>query len=342
MTAVMVQAGERLLVECRPRWLSNIIREACGSALQPGTDDDPDIHLVVTDAAAPFELNGWDPLTRGAYHHEGNLVLINACGSGFDLRFTLSPDCRHAKIRVEARYRPPIRDRVAALALRSRFHLLTRAVLLQYPALWAAGTRGRMPLHAAALRIGTEVLLLAGPGGVGRSTMLLEALGSSDAAGDTRCACSDNLSVSDGQAVHGLVEPIRIECAGGRRMPHGRGECELPNRAKVLVPDRVVVLRRARGGVPTARPITARRAADVLAAGTYMAGELRRYWAFAATLALATGRGPACPRVTDVATAFARLPAVEITLGDRPCPSLVELLATPEHVTLSTPERVAL
>lgn len=334
MSAVMVQAGERLLVDCRPHWLLSIIGEACGNALQPGTDDDPDIHLVVTDAVAPFELKGWDPLTRGAYHRAGNLVLINACGSGFDLRFTVSPNGAHAKIRIEARYRPPTRDRVAALALRSRFHLLTRAVLVQYPALWVAGTRGRMPLHAAALRTDQEVLLLAGPGGVGRSTMLLEALGLLEAVGNTGRACSDNLSVSDGQAVHGLVEPIRIEGAAGRRMPHGRGERELPSRAKVLVPDRVVVLRRARGGVPVVRPITARRAADVLTAGTYMAGELRRYWAFAATLALATGRGPACPRVTDVATAFARLPAVEITLGDRPCPSLVELLAAPERVAL--------
>ncbi len=334
MIAVMIQAGERFLVDCRPRWLSRIISEACGSALRAGVDDNPDIHLVITDEATPFELAGWDPLTRGAFHRDGNLVLINACGSGFDLRFILSPNGAHAKVRIDARFRPPARDRLASYALRSRFHLLTRAVLMQYPALWAAGTRGRMPLHAAALQTDDEVMLLAGPGGVGRSTMLLQALGLSEAAGGNGRACSDNLSVSDGQVVHGLVEPVRIEGAGGRRMPHGRGERELPNRTPVLTPDRVVVLRRASAGAPMVRPITAARAGNVLTAGTYMAGELRRYWAFAATLALATGRGPACPRVNEVCASFARLPAVEITLGDRPCPSLVELLAAREPVAL--------
>ena len=328
MHANMVQAGERLLVECGAPWLSRIFSEACGIALQPGTVGDPDVHLVITDDASPFTQKGWDPLTRRAYHRAGNLTLINACGSGFDLRITVGPCVSHAKIRVEARFRPPPKERAAALALRSRFHLLTRAVLLQYPALWVAGTRGRMPLHAAGLQTDAGVILLAGPGGVGRSTMLLQALD------DNGRACSDNLCVSDGRAVHGLVEPVRIEGTGGRRMPHGRGEQDLPNRADVLIPDRVVVLRRADRGVPVVRLITPKRAADVLTAGTYMAGELRRYWAFAGTLALATGRGPACPRIAEVANTFARLPAVEVTLGDRPCPSLVELLGAPERVAL--------
>jgi hypothetical protein len=65
-----------------------------------------------------------------------------------------------------------------------------------------------------------------------------------------------------------------------------------------------------------------------------MAGELRRYWAFAGTLALGTGLGPPHPPVAEVAAALAhRLPAVEITLAARPTGDPVELLrgALPER-----------
>ena len=45
------------------------------------------------------------------------------------------------------------------------------------------------------------------------------------------------------------------------------------------------------------RPLSPDEAARALVAGTYMAGELRRFWPFAATLALATGIGPVHPDV---------------------------------------------
>jgi hypothetical protein len=46
-----------------------------------------------------------------------------------------------------------------------------------------------------------------------------------------------------------------------------------------------------------------------------MAGELRRYWSFAAALAAGTGEGPPHPGVTDVAAAFTELPCFELALG---------------------------
>jgi hypothetical protein len=59
-----------------------------------------------------------------------------------------------------------------------------------------------------------------------------------------------------------------------------------------------------------------------------MAGELRRYWAFAATLALGTGVGPAHPPIGAVARSMAeRAPGWEIVLGTRPTVGLRELLA---------------
>ena len=55
------------------------------------------------------------------------------------------------------------------------------------------------------------------PSGVGRSTLLLASSGGSR-------ATADNLAVGDGTTVWGLVEPVRVEGGGGRRMPHGRHE----------------------------------------------------------------------------------------------------------------------
>jgi hypothetical protein len=62
-------------------------------------------------------------------------------------------------------------------------------------------------------------------------------------------------------------------------------------------------------------------------AGTYAAGELRRFWPLVAPLAMATGCGPVHPRVEKVAgTLTSRLPCVELRLGHRPGAGLAELL----------------
>ncbi|MCH5670805.1 hypothetical protein [Streptomyces gilvus] len=323
---MLVQAGERLLLDCHHRApFSRLLTEGGAGGWQPADGRPCDVHVVVQPQRTPFDTRGWAPLTRGAYARNGVVVLFNACGSGFDLRLVATDH-----LRVEARWRPPVREHVAARLLRSRFHLLARAALLQYPALWWAGCRGRVPMHASAVTVGASVPLLAGPGGTGRSTLLLGAVASGEH------TCSDNVCVTDGRTVHGLVEPMRIEGGGGRHMAHGRTERSLPGRVDALLPDRLVVLRRRISGRPAVRPLAAADAARSLVAGTYMAGELRRYWPFAATLALGTGQGPAHPPIEAVAQTMARrLPAHELVLGDRP----EEGLATLYRLIAEAPEK---
>src|SRR5581483_9355906 len=110
--------------------------------------------------------------------------------------------------------------------------------------------------------------------------------------------------------------------------PHGRMEVPLAGRVPALDPDRLVGLRRpAPGERPGVRPLPAAGAPRELVAGTYMAGELRRFWPFAATLALATGLGPAHPDVRGVATALAaRLPCLEIRVAAGSVAPIGELL----------------
>ncbi len=109
---------------------------------------------------------------------------------------------------------------------------------------------------------------------------------------------------------------------------HGRSEYPLPGRVPSLEPGRLVVLRRAAGPEASAGPLPPAEAARELVAGTYMAGELRRFWSFAGTLALATGVGPAHPDVCGIAALLAaRLPCYEVRMGHGSPAPVSELLS---------------
>ncbi len=207
--------------------------------------------------------------------------------------------------------------------LASRSRLLAAQTLLHYPTLWWASRRGRVPLHVSVTSGTAGVTMIAGPSGVGKSTLLMAGLPRGE------IATADNVCSCDAHTAYGLVEPLRVQDGPrGPTAPHGRTEVPLAGRVPALDPDRLVVLRRAAAGEePGIRPLPPAEAARELVAGTYMAGELRRFWPFAATLALATGLGPAHPDVAGVAGALAaRLPCVEILIAAGSATPLGELL----------------
>ena len=189
--------------------------------------------------------------------------------------------------------------RGANVLLGSRFRLLAAQTLVHYPALWWASQHGRVPLHVSVTSAPGGVTMIAGPSGVGKSTMLSAGLPHGE------IATADNVCACDSRTAYGLVEPLRIE--GGPAAPaapHGRREVPLTGRVPCLDPDRLVVLGRAAAGEKTTvRPLSPGEAARALVAGTYMAGELRRFWPLAATLALATGMGRRHPDVRGIARA---------------------------------------
>ncbi len=311
-------AGERVSFESAVPWVSELVAEGAAGELSTDPVAEASVRVRIEADRRAFAVAEWEPLTRGAWRRNGEVVVENACTAGFDLHAR----CSDESVELTYRWRPPRRDRVAARVLRSRFHLLARAVLSQYPALWWAGTRGRVPLHASACTVGGAVPLIGAAGGVGRSTLLLREL---ELGGSVT---GDNLVVGDGTTVWGLVEPLRVEGGEGRRMPHGRQETTIARRAGCLVPDRLVVLRRLPEPRSTLRACSPAEAARSLAAATYMAGELRRYWSFAATLGAGTGAGPAHPQITAASSAFAeRVPCFTLALG-RDRASLSDLLTS--------------
>lgn len=334
MRAELCTAGERVELRCAVPWIARVLAEgAAGQLVEPGTGaatsagaGAPDVRVTVERSPAAFDVTGWRVLTRGAWCRPGQVIMQDACSSGLDLLVTAGGPT----LDILARWRPSVTGRAAAAVLRARGRLLMRAVLLQYPALWRGQQRGRAPLHASACGTGPggQTVLLAGPGGVGKSTLVHGEL--------TRGAAAtcDNLCVSDGRFTWGVAEPLRVPAAGGlpargRRMPHGRREAPWPTRVDRLLPDQLVVLVRGGGGAPTVTCCDPAEAARYLSAGTYMAGELRRYWAFAATLALGTGAGGSHPAVQETAAALsARLPCLKVVLGDRPGVPLRDLVGT--------------
>src|SRR6266545_4562978 len=170
---VLVTAGERLAVDCAVSWVGDLIEEAADGGLTTGGAEEATVQIRVEATRDPFETSGWRPLARGVLGHDRSLVLRNLLSIGFDLRV----DVEDGTPRFTFRWRPAGRERAMALVLRSRFHLLARSALLRYPALWWAGTRGRAPLHASACTVGDlGVALLAGPGGVGKSTLVSKEL----------------------------------------------------------------------------------------------------------------------------------------------------------------------
>jgi hypothetical protein len=318
-------AGERVVVDCAvPRFEALLAAATAGELSQAASPDgtvDGTVHLDIQASRRPFGRARWALISRGVWAAPPRVLLADACSSGFDLLVEPAGSVLH----VTARYRPGPRARAANTLLAGRFRLLAAQTLLHYPALWWASLHGRVPLHVSVLAGPGGVTMLAGPSGVGKSTLLAAGL----RRGET--ATADNVCACDSHSAFGLVEPLRLDGAGGTgpAAPHGRREYPFSGRQSRLDPDRVVVLRRGLSAdhAPAVRQLLPGDAARELVTGTYMAGELRRFWPFAATLALATGLGPAHPDVTGVANALAdRLPCLEIRLSSRPSVPVGELL----------------
>ncbi len=318
MTGTLQTAGECLSIECELGWVEKHLKQGTAAELHENDARMPTVRLIVERSSAPFDVGSADRVTRGVWQAGGAVVIEDACSSGFMLH------CRPegGVLLVRARWVPPTRTRAAAALLRQRSSMLMRAVLLQYPVLWWSVVHGCAPLHVSALNLGTSVPLLVGPGGVGKSTLVETEL----TAGHH--ATCDNLAVTDGRLVHGLVEPRRILGGTGHRTSHGRREADMPERVASIQPDRVVAVSLSETSLEAAlHPVEAEVACRSLVTGTYMAGELRRFWPFAAALSSGTGCGPAAPPVQAMAQRLTEaLPCFSLTLSRRSGARLEQLL----------------
>jgi hypothetical protein len=306
MRCTLQTAGEVAVVDAPAPWAERPLR-VLGDSGTGAASQTPTVRVRTVTAPVPDPGVG-RRLGRGVATDGEAVVLRSACSSGIDIGMSATEDV----VEVAAARRPQLREAILHRLLSRRADLLAADVLLHYPVLWRAGWRGRVPLHAAALVVEGRGVLVVGASGVGKTTLVQAEV----AAGAT--FVSDNLVVSDGDNVWGLLEPLRSAAATGPRTTHGRRLTPVTARQLRSGVDLVVVLRRD-GAWSGCRSLAPLEAARDLAASTYSAGELRRYWGFAATLAAGTGRGPVHPAVTRTAHQICTtVPCVELELGDRP------------------------
>ncbi|MGN6780186.1 MAG: hypothetical protein ACTHJH_01650 [Marmoricola sp.] len=322
-------AGQRVVIESTSARLSRRLQTASGHSGGTGTGAGGcDVRICLESSHRPFSRAGMVPVTRGAWTDgAGTVVFDSVGGSGHTQCWTTAPV---GPVRTRSRWHPSPAQAAAGEVLRRRQRALEAEVLLHYPILWTAARHGLAPLHVSVLRVDDVVVVLAGPGGLGKSTMV-----SAELAQGAVALC-DNLAVTDGVALYGLAEPLRVE--RGTAVPdqrrsghamHHRQSYDWGSRPAAMVPDVLVVVRRGRSDVPTLRQTTSAAAARSLVAGTFAAGELSRFWPLAATLALATGEDQVLPTVEEsAARVAARLPCFELELG-RPGVALHTVLATP-------------
>ncbi|GAA3585036.1 hypothetical protein [Kribbella ginsengisoli] len=313
-------AGQRMAVEGSAAAIATILAATGGA--ERDCADLPNVVVAVEPGKQRFGTTGCEPITRGVWAtHRREAILDSAGGSGYSQLWSIDED----GLRVVSRWTPSAKEAAAARLLPARHHALTGQVLVHYPALWMAMQQGFAPLHVSVVEIDGIAVLLAGPGGVGKSSLVAREL-----ANGSRATC-DNLAACDGTIAYGLAEPIRLPAEAadstGRKTFHGRREHGWETRMRSLRPELVVVVRRGQQADPQLRSITAAQATRAIVTGTYSAGELRRFWSTAAVLAMATGCGPAHPPVEEVAAVLAnRLPCLELQLGREPGAGLAELL----------------
>lgn len=313
-------AGQRVAVEGAPDAIRAVIA-ATGGAEIAGADL-PNLVLSLEKGRRRFDTGGCEPITRGVWATDrGEAIVESIGGSGYSQLWCIDAD----GLRVSTRWTPTAKEAAAARLLPARHRALSGQVLVHYPALWLAMQQGLAPLHVSVVEIDGVAVLLAGPGGVGKSSLV-----SRELAAGGRATC-DNLAACDGTVAYGVAEPLRLPAeltdSSGRKTFHGRREVGWESRMRSLRPSLVVVLRRGPRADPEVRPISEMQARRAIVAGTYSAGELRRFWAIASVLALATRCGPVHPPVEEVAASLAaRLPCVELQLGERSGAGLAELL----------------
>jgi hypothetical protein len=318
LLATLSSGGESLAVDCELPWVGYRITEgADGQLAAMHRERQNTVRVTVEASSRAFTTAGWSRITRDAWTRDGRVVLEDVATSGFDMLVSYEESI----VDFVCRWRPGFRTKAAAMLLRDRARLLVRSVLLQYPVMWSAGLNGRVPLHACGvLPIDAGGLLIVGPSGVGKTTLVAREV----AIGGR--ATADNLCVTDGSSVWGVVEPVRSEQGTGRSVTHGRRESPLYARVRVVAPQAVVVLNR--GEQTTVRASDPATAARALVAATYSAGELRRYWPVHAVLALGTARGEAHPPVAAMADALCgRLPCITVALTSLADVRLAELIA---------------
>lgn len=230
--------------------------------------------------------------------------------------------------------------------LRARRFTTLLYYLVYYPCWWwLEHARDLHPIHAAGVVMHEGTVVLAGPSGVGKSTLAVALA----AAGGR--ILSDSFVLHSGPALCGVREPVLLDEWSHRWLgPYARdlepvaGHFSL-NRQGYQVPARDVA-GNGRAGLLVfprrtteafARQISAEQAHQELSAADMIINDLRRYWGFAAVLEQLAPRGLMARREANLARLAAEIPCFH--LGLSPQTTCAEAVSTITRLMRDKPLR---
>jgi len=209
--------------------------------------------------------------------------------------------------------------------LRQRRFTTLLYYLVYYPCFWwLEHNEDFYPIHAAFVEIDGEVIVLAGPSGVGKSTVTV-ALAASPGAK----LLSDTFLLHNGPTVRPVREPILLSDWSRQWLGEAaeqlqpirwrycldRGGFGWPVKKLSEGGQARVILFPHRATHNYVRPVPPSEAHALLSAGDFVVNDLRRYWAYAAVLEMLERRTLMQDREAQLSALTASVPSYEIGLS---------------------------
>lgn len=354
-------ADVRVHFACDHRELAEYAGAHLGPLLHPGETLPADVtarlrwhegHPPVDPAAAYPDLRALERVDRDLYIGVGRALWLRV-DDARDLHLRFEWDGSRLHVDGDYYHRLSTRagsDRVRRLVFRRQLGALRRKrftrllyYLVYYPAFWwAERVRGLHPIHAGAVDTPAGALVLAGPSGVGKSTLTVALATTAGAA-----MLSDTFVLHDGPVIWGVPEPVLLDAwsrawlgEAAQRLSHvpthryalhRTGHVAPSDRLRAQARATVVVLPR-RAPTRVVREISGQDAILRIDAYDDIVNDLRRYRAFAAVLELLAPVGLSRARWQSLERLAASTRCFEIGLtADMTRDEAIDLLRSVQH-----------
>jgi len=298
------------------------------AAPAPGAPDiQVQLHWDQELTTTPTIAQGYRRLSRRLLLDEDNIIqteILNLPGLQLQSRLV------GAGLSIDASFCPPSKRlrlilKLGNKAIQERIYAILIYYLAYFPLLWRLERHEqRHPLHASAIAWPQGAAILAGLGGVGKSTLTLAFLSDPNAR-----LLSENLILHDGKQVFSFLEPIHLDERSHKLLPNLDGRLEPTGRiyshnrqsyrlgpsalAASATPRMFCLLRQ--GQKTELKPLSVAKALELTISSDLLAKELDAYFQQAAVLnLLSPSVGEFQRRIDALQELLSRVDCYELTI----------------------------